>query len=266
MRTSARALRTLVLVLAALTSTALALTRESGAAEPAKETERPAPASPGPSALPVASAPAPAPAPGPPELPLYVPPDLGTPERRVGAGTRGVGTGSVQILAPDHLAKTSEAQPTFYWYLAEPTATRIDFTLRDERAVEPLLEVTLPGPAGAGIHAVRLADYGVTLAPGGRYRWFVALVPEPAERSKDFASGAWVERVEPSASLRESARGDGAAFAYAEAGFWYEALDAVSREIARAPRDASLRLQRAALLDQVKLPEPAAFDRGAATH
>src|SRR5262245_19535022 len=49
---------------------------------------------------------------------LYVPPEVGFPGHRVGAGTRGMGRGaSLQLLAPDHLGYTTEAQPTLYWYL-----------------------------------------------------------------------------------------------------------------------------------------------------
>src|SRR5262245_37886789 len=88
---------------------------------------------------------------------LYIPPQIGFPARRIGAGTRGTGRlASLQILAPDHLGYTTLEQPTLFWYLAEPTTTRIDFTLRDETSVEPLVDLELPAPAQAGIQALRL--------------------------------------------------------------------------------------------------------------
>jgi predicted Zn-dependent protease len=49
---------------------------------------------------------------------------------------------------------------------------------------------------------------------------------------------------------------------YAEAGIWYDALEAISNAVDAHPEDASLREQRASLLKQVGLPEAAAIDRG----
>lgn len=190
---------------------------------------------------------------------LYVPPEIGFPGRRIGAGTRGMGRkASLQILAPDHLGYTTEEQPTLYWYLAEPTTLRIEFTIRDETSVEPLLEVELKKPARAGVQAVRLADHGVRLLPGTNYQWFVSLVPDPERRSKDFLVGAWIARGEPPQGCCPNA------LASAQAGLWYDAVGTLSAGIDAAPRDATLRAQRAALLEQVGLSEVAAYDLAAA--
>lgn len=199
---------------------------------------------------------------------LYVPPEIGVPSRRIGAGTRGMGRqASLQILAPDHLGYTTEEQPTLYWYLAERTTTPIVFTIREEGAVEPLVDVELPSPDAAGVQPVRLAEHGVKLRPGASYQWFISLVPDPARRSKDFAVGAWISRREPDAALRarlaEAKDGRKEAI-YAESGIWYDAIGALSSRIASAPSDRGLREQRAALLEQAGLSEVAAYDRGAA--
>jgi hypothetical protein len=50
------------------------------------------------------------------------------------------------------------------------------------------------------------------------------------------------------------------AFVLAEEGIWYDALAGLSDRIDAAPKDLSLRKQRAALLDQVGLNEAAEFD------
>ena len=194
----------------------------------------------------------------------YVAPPVDFPGRRIGAGMRGMGRfGTIQILAPDHLGYTVAEQPTLYWYLAEPTTTRIEFTLRDETSVEPLVDVALPAPAQAGIQAVRLSDFGAKLAAGTRYVWFVSLVADPEQRSKDFTSGAWIARRTPDAALRARLAASGAseASAYAEGGYWYDAIGALSKQITSAPADAQTHAQRAALLDQAGLSEVAAYDR-----
>jgi uncharacterized protein DUF928 len=194
----------------------------------------------------------------------YVAPPADFPARRIGAGMRGMGRfSSVQILAPDHLGYTISDQPTLYWYLAAPTTTRIEFTLRDETSVEPLVDVELPAPEQAGIQAVRLTDFGVKLAPGARYLWFVSVVTDPERRSKDFTSGAWITRRVPDETLGErlAAAGANEASVYAQSGLWYDAIGSLSSRIAATPADPGPRAQRAALLEQAGLSEVAIYDR-----
>lgn len=198
-------------------------------------------------------------------IPLYVPPSFGRPGGRVGAGTRGAGRQySIQVLAPDHVGLTTATQPTLYWYLASETEVRIDLTVRNGDAPEPLLDRQLRGPFAAGVHAARLADYDVSLEPGKSYQWFVSVVPDPGRRSTDFVSGAWIRPDAPAESLLQRlARTppERAVFVYADGGVWYDAIASVSRQIEAAPHDAGLRAQRAALLEQVGLSEVADYDR-----
>jgi hypothetical protein len=190
----------------------------------------------------------------------YVPPEPGSPERRIGAGTRGQGRfGTLLLLAPDHLGHTIREQPVLYWYLAQPTDTRIDVTLRDESSVEPLLEVQVPLPAKAGVHAFRLADHGVRLRADRNYLWFVSLVVDPQQRSRDFSMGAWIHRRDGGAD----AKADDLA-SYARAGLWYDAIDAATRAVEAAPQAPAPREARAALLEQVGLSELTALDRSTA--
>lgn len=198
--------------------------------------------------------------------PVYVPPRLDAPESTVGASGRGgPSTASLSLLAPDHLALTTLGQPTLYWYLAQPSTTPIEVTLGDRTTVKPLLEIQVPLPAQAGVHALRLADHGVRLTAGVDYRWFVSIVRNPERRSEDVTVSAWIRRQAPSESLRErlalAAPRGREAFVYAENGFWYDAIESVSARIDAAPRDSLLRAQRAALLDQVQRSDVAAWDR-----
>jgi hypothetical protein len=118
-------------------------------------------------------------------VPIYKPPVRGAPGGRVGGGTRGGDqTFTLSVLAPNHTALTGKEQPNLYWYVSKSISTPIVFTLSDDGA-NPVVEQTLATPFDMGIHRVRLADFGVRLAPGKQYRWFVSLVSDPKRRSRD---------------------------------------------------------------------------------
>ena len=193
--------------------------------------------------------------------PVYKPPLRGAPGGRVGGGTRGTGRETsfvLSVLAPDHTGLTASEQPSLYWFISRPTAFPVEISIVDPSATEPLLEAQLPPPIEPGVHRIRLADRGVRLAPGVSYRWFVAIVPDPDRRSKDILAGGAIERADLPETLRgQLAEADKAQIPslYANAGYWYDALAAISERIDAAPTDAGLRAQRDALLTQVGLPE-----------
>ena len=208
-------------------------------------------------------------APDPARLPVFVPPKRGAPKMRVGGATRGTaspGAPALQALVPEDGGLTVEEQPVLYWYLSEPTSGRIDLTIVDEASVAPLLETTIAGPLAPGVHAIRLADHKVSLAPGINYQWFVALVPDSDRRSNDVIAGGGIERVPAPEPLRAKLAAAPAApgFVLAEAGIWYDAFDALSRQVEASPRDPAVRGSRAALLEQVGLAEVARVEREAA--
>jgi Domain of Unknown Function (DUF928) len=196
---------------------------------------------------------------GSPSFPVYRPPVRGAPGGRVGGGTRGYtrDTFVLSVLAPDHMGLTVSEQPSLYWFISSATALPVEVALMDPQKTEPLLEKRLPSPVAAGVHRIRLADYGVRLEPGVAYRWSVTVVPDANRRSRDILAGATIERVETQADLREklgkSAK-ESLPFVYAESGLWYDALTTVSELIETAPQDPTLRKQRDALLSQAGLP------------
>jgi Domain of Unknown Function (DUF928) len=197
----------------------------------------------------------------------YKPPSRGAPGSREGAGSRGSGGSlpTVVVLTPkDHTGLTIQEQPVLYWYLSQEAQHPVEITLTDRQSVKPLLETRLQPPLQPGMHVVRLADYGIHLTPGVPYKWSVALVPDPTQRSQDVMSAGTIERMALPDELRgQLARADKASAArlYATAGLWYDTIATLSELIDATPRDATLRQQRATLLDQEDLPEAAAYDR-----
>ncbi len=201
-------------------------------------------------------------------LPVYNPPKRGAPGGRVGGGTRGSGQELpfLNVLAPDHVGLTTQEQPTLYWYLSKPTTHPIELVIIQSVGIKPmgkLIEIPILPLAQPGIHRIRLGDYGVKLAPGTQYQWFVTSVVKPDRRSKDIIAGGFIERVgDPEAIQMKLVQAGEASAArvYAETGIWYDAVMALSEMIDAAPNDPRLRRQRAALMQQVGLPDVAEFD------
>ena len=200
--------------------------------------------------------------------PVYRLPKVGKPRGRIGGGRRGpiTGVAEVRALVPDHVGQTTSAQPSLYWYLAEPVSADVilELTVVDETSIDPMLDRRLERPAGAGLQRVRLSDLGVSLEPGQEYQWSVAVVPDPEDHSKDVVASGWVQRVPASDALMEqlaAAGPEGAASVYGEAGLWYDMLDAAFERIRANPESEAYRQQLAALLEQAGLPAEAAGSR-----
>lgn len=200
------------------------------------------------------------------KVPVYKPPLRGAPASRVSGGSRGIGdeTPRLAVLAPDHTGLTTQEQPTLYWYITHPVATRLEITVINEQTIQPLLEKKLNTPARAGIQKLSLKDFGLSLKQGIEYRWFVGLVNDPQQRSSDIIASGTIQRTPMPQGLKDKLAGADrkrTPFIYAEEGYWYDALDAISGLISAHPGDRELHEQRAALLEQAGLEEAAKFDR-----
>jgi hypothetical protein len=202
----------------------------------------------------------------------YMPPLRGAPESRVGGGTRGIEAVklSLDVLAPGATGYTLREKPTVYWYVSERITNPVELTVIGADSIaegaRPLLDIELKPPIEKGVHALSLAQYGIELKPDHEYQWFVAIVRNPAQRSSDILAGGQIRRVAESKAIEtkiaQSAKATWPAI-YAESGVWYDAIDELSKMINADPGNRGLRAQRAALLDQVGLPDAAKYDRSA---
>ena len=190
----------------------------------------------------------------------YVPrPLFGTtaPEARLGGGTRGGPAVGVQVLAPPSTGATVHGQPTLYWYAPHPMADPVEIALIDPDALDPLLEVRLPGGLPEGIHRISLAEHGVELIADRTYEWSVAVVHDPERRSADSFALATIVRIAPPGSLLarlQAAPVEARPRLYADAGLWYDAMDAVHRLLLADHPAPGLAGERRTLLEQARLP------------
>ncbi|MEX0829815.1 MAG: DUF928 domain-containing protein [Nitrospirales bacterium] len=198
--------------------------------------------------------------------PLYQPPRRGAPGGRVGGGTRGPSPGLplLYALVPDHVAVTAHEQPPLVWYLSKATTLPLEFTVIEGIGVVPLLEAPLSSPVEAGIHMISLGEYDLKFEQGKTYQWFVSLIPDSARRSKDIIAGGMLEVMSLPENIAEAVRRatpQEATTLLAKAGFWYDAIGAISYEIQAHATDRGLRELRATLLEQVDLNTVAQVDR-----
>jgi hypothetical protein len=197
----------------------------------------------------------------------YNPPDRQAPGGRIGASTRSTMYRdlNIEVLAPDdHVGWSAAAQPVLYYYLSRLVNLPLEVTIDTHelgRQREPLLEMTQTLDRPAGIHAINLRDFGIRLTPQVVYRWSVAIIVNPDQRSSDLIASGLIMHVPPPANFANAVarqQDDVLMRSYAEHGYWYDAIKAVSQAADRRP---DLRQQRADLLDQVSLADAAAFDR-----
>ena len=188
-----------------------------------------------------------------------------------GSRTGGEKLPSIYVLAPKKIALTTQAQPSLFWYQADDSTAGFELTVTEPKKAEPLLNLKGGEKQAGGTHSVSLAKHKVTLVPNVSYQWSIALVPDPKNRSKDLVASGYVKRVEAPADLtaqieKAAASADRAAI-YAQAGFWYDALQSISIAIGEAAKAkdtngvTELKKLRASLLDQGELKQAAAADR-----
>ena len=134
----------------------------------------------------------------------------------------------------------------------------------EPKKAKPVLALTSGTANKVGIHRIKLVNHKIELQPDVLYEWTVAIVPDAENRSKDVIAKGVIKRVSSPSGLAEKVENVSdteKAAIYAEAGIWYDALEAISNAVDAHPDDASLREQRASLLKQVGLPQAAALDK-----
>jgi hypothetical protein len=183
-------------------------------------------------------------------IPVYKPRKENAARARIGGHSRGEDVNAPELIAlvPDHVAFTIRGGPSLCWYLSTRSSKPITLTVVDSRGIRPILEQSLPSPARAGIHCVRLREYGIDLREQEQYRWFVTLVLNPDRPSQDIVAGGVIERIplDEACALSMPCTWTTceleAVYRYAESGLWYDAI-ACLLELMERERDPS-RLQQ----------------------
>jgi hypothetical protein len=192
-----------------------------------------------------------------PKAPAYRPPMPAMPKVRVDGHVRGIDDAvlTLTVLAPEHVGLTTKGEPALYWFQSKAVRTRFELTITEKKTVKPLLEARLDVSNG-GIQRLRLSDYKVSLTEGVEYRWSVAMVVDPENRSSDVVASGVIKRVKPTEKLRQRLQGAPASelpYIYADEGIWYDSLETLSELVDARPQDAKLHEIRAIYFMQVGL-------------
>lgn len=172
----------------------------------------------------------------------FVPPDRGAPSSASDGGTR------ADIVLPSYLKTlvpagvmplTLSARPEFYAYVPASAAQVVKFTLyrhNPETGMDEELvyETEQGAPTTSSIMTFNLPDGDrYALDTGEIYHWYVSLVFNLDDPSGNIAIDGWVERLSKDDAIAQRVDGLNPAThpaAYAEAGLWYEPLQAYARE------------------------------------
>ncbi|MCP4344519.1 MAG: DUF928 domain-containing protein [Desulfobacterales bacterium] len=158
-------------------------------------------------------------------------------------------------LAPRHTGLTTVSQPVLQWHINRDwSRSMIAFTINeaetDSDGQKPIAGFKFGGPSEKGVYRINLNHRKITLKPGIKYKWNMT-----AEyKGQTMTVGAKIEYREPAEALiseLEKTQIQRLMFAYAEKGFWYDAISEAQNRINRDPGNAVLISQRDSLLSQI---------------
>jgi len=173
---------------------------------------------------------------------------------------------ALAVLCPEHTGLTVQEHPSIFWFMNEPVKGVIyKLTITKAGETEALLEKQLDPEKDTGIQRLNLKDVSKTLEPNAEYKVTLYIIPDLKRRSNDLITGGMIKRIPAPEKLVSKllTRPTPAerAIVYARQGIWYDALAAISDQIATDPNNKELHLERADLLEKVGLPEAAEFDK-----
>lgn len=165
----------------------------------------------------------------------------------------------ITLLTPEDGARTASPQPTLYWYLSPQAMTALaddnlavsdchhklvgQFSLtKVEKGIVTIFETELNLVSGLSSFKLPIA---ASLQPEKRYRWQISLTSAKGEPVN--VSG-WIVYIPPQQSLQtaltRALTSRDRAKIYAQAGYWFEAIDGYTKWLNFKPSDSGARMAR----------------------
>ncbi|WP_236619127.1 DUF928 domain-containing protein [Acaryochloris sp. CCMEE 5410] len=166
---------------------------------------------------------------------------VGKPGNRRGLATRGggckaSGNPTLTTLVPkSNVGLTASATPTFYWFIPQNTYQYVNFSLysvdAEDNPTDLIYASTSRISGEGGLASVSIPKEGTTqsLEAGKSYRWMVRLLCSGNDRRGLSAMG-WITYTPPSPQLANQLAVGNKADVYAEAGYWYDAVQELAQQ------------------------------------
>ena len=192
------------------------------------------------------------------------PSGLGTPQRTAG-GSRPVRssctTSSPQAalvaLSPTQFkGLTASDHPTVWVSVPSTTAKTLEFSLFDAQQ-NGIYQANVPIDSTSGMVKIKLPQTIAALTSGQSYSWTAALVCNPQRRTDDWVASGWIHRQALSPNLKhqlDNASSEQQMKLYAQAGYWYETIDALVELRRSQPANSKLATTWSDLLKVAGLP------------
>ena len=163
----------------------------------------------------------------------------GFPSNRRDGGSRGnciANDKDFIALVPDKpVNSTVSYNPRLFFYVPQTnTPKTIEFVLRnsqDQLVHETFIETS--GKPGITSVAIPVQQKSASQESQGNYHWYLSMICNPDERSRDIVLEGWIEYVELNNSLKEKINISTSAEKFdlfQEKGFWYDALSVVAEQ------------------------------------
>ncbi len=194
--------------------------------------------------------------------------NYGLPTNRRDGGSRGGGDNClanannsdlVALIPNETLGINASASPTLFFYVPEVSQQKtIEFVLRNEQD-ELMYEAFLTTP-GKGIMSVKIPAVinSNQLETDQNYHWYLSMICNPQERSRDVVVEGWLRQEEIDRSVEQklqSATSIEKAELYSEQGFWYDAIATLAHEQDFNAQQSVVRKKWAELLRTVGLED-----------
>lgn len=150
--------------------------------------------------------------------------------------------------------ETISSNPTFWFYIAYPVNSQVEFILQDE-AEKEIYKTTFKLDKTPGIVSLTLPKNKLSLETNNSYYWYIYVTCNPESSPDDFVEG-WIKRVDLISDINkqlESAKPLERIAIYAENGLWFDTLNSIDRLRQIEPENNNLSIIWSDLLQQIGL-------------
>ena len=187
----------------------------------------------------------------------------GFPGRRIGAGTRdGLENESYQLTAlvpKSNFSQTINPTPSLYFYFPKTEQPKlVELVVRDDQDQQIHMAMMLMPPEAefAGLKLAKGSD-ALPLELDRNYHWYVSIILEPNDRSKDIVVDGWIRRIATPQNLEEklaiTTQPMEQAALYQQEGIWQDAVTMLADLHQTNPHSPQVRAQWHELLQSVGL-------------